>query len=269
MKKVELSSLNIGRLYRLQEIEGSEARLYKRFSKLIKIYNPDIDRVHRMKALESLSGLKIKNVIIPQAIILDDINEQKAAGCIMRYHPNAKKLSQFFIDYDRDEYYERFLSIMCASSMTLQDIHEHDLTYGDINSGNILYTPNFDHLLCDFDGVSINNMGPESSMLYMYRYSCGINKKILTDKSDKISMYLYLLRSFFQKFYELPTLYEYDKKSEQYKFLKDSRSVFLDLINAQGIYPEIPYLYEMFPFERKILKKNKKIACKQSENIIY
>lgn len=269
MKKVQLSSLNIEKLSRLYEIEGGEARLYRKFNKLIKVYNPDIDRLHRMHSLEMISDLKIKNVIVPQAILLDEYGDRKASGCIMKYYKNAKKLKEFFIEYDREKDYRLFLFILCNASMTLNDIHNHGLVCGDINMGNILYMPNYNHLFCDFDGVSINNMGPESALLYMYRNLCGIDKKILNTKSDKISMYLNLLYAFFPGCRKFPTVYEYDKKSEYYPFLKSSRSVFLDVINSIDFYPDVPYLYELISSGNKMLKKNKKITCNQSENIIY
>ena len=255
MKKVELSSLNIDKLYRRRKIEGSEAMLYSKGLKLIKVYNPDIDRAYRMDALERISGLKIKNVIVPDSIIVDDIDNTKAAGCTMRYYPKAKKLKEFFTEYSKESFYSVYLSIFGAASKTLEDVHKHGLVYGDINISNILFLPDFSHLLCDFDGVSLDNCGPESAILYMYRDCNGIKKKILDDRSDKITMYLYFLNSFFNKFLFWPDEYEYDKLSEEYDFLRNSKSVFLDVIGTQGSYCDIPYLYEIMPKQYKIKQK--------------
>ena len=263
MKKVELSSLNIDKLYRIKEIEGGEAALYSRGFKLIKVYNPEIDREHRMMALESISGLKIKNVIVPNSIITDELDDRKAVGCTMRYYPNAKKLKDFFTEHDKESYYPTFFSLFGEASKTLRDIHKLDLVYGDVNISNILYLPDYRHLLCDFDGVSVFNRGPESALLYMYRDHIGMKRKILTEESDKISMYLYFLNSFFSKKLFWPDEYDYDEISESFPFLRDSKSVFMDVINTQDYYCSIPYLYEILPTNYKINQKNKKITCKQ------
>ena len=254
MKKVELSNLNIEKLYRMREIEGKEAMLYRRGYKLIKVYNVYIDREHRMNALQTISGLRIKNVVVPNAIISDCVSKKNAAGCTMRYYPKAKNLDKFFTSYNREDDMDIYLELVRKASQTLQDIHSLGITCGDVSFSNIMYLPNLNPLFCDFDGISIENRGPESGVLYFYRTAHNLSKS-LNSTSDKISMYLSFLNSIFLKTYNEIDEFDYDKMAEKHTFLKHSKSVFSSIMGADGYFCDIPYLHEMIPSKIKIKEK--------------
>ena len=252
MNRIQLSSINLKELEYLSRLRGGESTLYKSNHDFIKIYHESVDKKRKMQALVSLDGVKIDNVIIPHTIIETDGYEEQAAGCIMDFYPKAKKLVDFFDEYGGDSGTDIFIALMRNASLTLREIHENGFVCGDISFTNLLYLPDFTHLFCDFDGITINGIGPESRTLDQYRSRRWMNDPLDTN-SDKISLYLMFLCGVCEDSFVSES--EYESFFWKYSFLEDANSVYYDVFKSIRHHPNIPYLDEIIPSSYKLIKK--------------
>ena len=260
MNLIRISSINFETLERLNIKNSAESTLYvnKSHKTLYKIYSSNVDRGYKKRVLMFMELFgELPHVIKPDTVIRADVGSA-VEGCAMRYIDKSIELKSFFSKYESNEL---LFHILIEISKTLKTIHDREIIYGDLNFRNILLDNNLKHYFCDFDSLSINGDFCSISNLlndYINYQDMSINRLLLSQNTDRLTMYLYFLGLLSDNDKRIVTDYKYCELKELFPFLERSKSVFEQIKCKTGQIPEIPYLHEIIPEEYHLSEKKLK-----------
>lgn len=259
MKRIDLGDINFGKLKKIDCECHLEAILYNDNNKAYKIYYkfPKYKLERKERKIELLhNGVILPHVVMP----IDKLSQgQKFKGYTMKYISDSIPLYNI---KERSCDYKRLFQVLTIISKTLRTIHRdpRNILVGDLNSHNIILDRSFNPYFIDFDSCKIDGLDNETipAILGAYIENRNIQTFKTNKNSDKLSLLLLTLDTIFEKDIDDIRMYEYDKKAEQIKTLKNIRSLVLDMRKTKKI-PTVPYLDELIitsDTQSKIRKKN-------------
>lgn len=224
-------------------IYADKLYVYKIFKSLNRSYLRN--KFYKVNILSSISGLD--SCVLP----LDNIMDEKVR---FRGYSALKQegitLADLFV---KKGIYEFLLGII-DSSLKLSSIHDRNenIILGDVNCSNIILRQNEsgkyqDSVFVDIDNASVDGLKYDNFSGSLLRFYKPRTKNMRISKNtDRLTQLLYLLTYLFdsETIYEID-IFEYDKKTEEIRSLKNIRNLFIRLKDFNRTLPTIPYVYEI------------------------
>ena len=118
--------------------------------------------------------------------------------------------------------------------------------FGDLHFSNLLIDNNYLPHFLDMDSYGISKYKADNVPFSFYTYCDYMNYKLeKSQNTDRINYFLSLIHMMFDKSLISVSVKEYDELSEEYKFLRDLKDVFMDLKSSYGELPDIPYIHTL------------------------
>ncbi len=231
---------------------SSESNIFVKKNLVYKIFKDDLGkkaRDRKERKVEILSGIKTKTkgLVLPiDKIVVPSGDRRIFVGYTMPFIRNSQTLFDYAVRRNNNIEY---LALLSRISKTLRAIHNlpEDIVIGDLNFFNILVDKSLHHYFIDLDGAMISGMENDRVPSLTARYFA--TRRIpycVNVNTDRLTMLLYFYNSIFARDIHEVKRYEYDKRSEQIKALKDLKNLFRELKRGDRKVPHIPYLDEVF-----------------------
>ena len=140
------------------------------------------------------------------------------------------------------------LSTLKDASIRLSRLHRDSdrILVGDMHFDNIIIDDKGNNHFIDVESYGIQSLKPSDIPSITYNYYTWMNYYIChSSNMDKISFFLALFSSIFNKNIISVSENEYEIKSKQILILEKLKDVFLDLKYSYAEEPDMPYLYEV------------------------
>lgn len=245
MERIQLNSINFDKLKKINCEHHLESELFHDNKKAYKIFYeyPKYKLVKKERKIELLhDGTKLPHVVTP----IDKLdNDSQFIGYTMKYIYDSIPL------YDikrRNRDRKLLFKIISTISKSLQTIHTdpRNIMVGDLNFNNIILDRSFNPYFIDFDSCKIDGLENETIPAILGGYFQNRNIKIpaTNQNTDKISLLLSVLDIIFEKDIAYITMYEYDKKAEYIKTLRNMRTLVLEMKKTRKV-PTVPYVHDL------------------------
>ena len=243
MEKIKFKDINFAHFYELQH-QGATATLYKQGNICIKIldkYSEENKEKLYRKFLD-MDGIKIDNVLLPKALIVDD---NKLQGYLMDYFPNSNCLSEKFTTQFVDS--KLVLQYVSQASKILRNIHKNGILFQDLSFENILVNKEGKVVFCDIDSCRYKNHTAPFISLLMHDFFVGYrdDKILISENLDRISMMLSLFYLMYEEEIQFVSRRRYNKLSKKIITLQNLKSYFNALKNIHKPIGDVPYLDDL------------------------
>lgn len=243
MKILDVRDIDFNSL-KMLDILSSEGSLYFDDDLFYKFYDNLTNFECKERKLIILNSCDNNfNAIIPHILIK---NKLLTSGAAMKYVRDALSL----IKYKNNDNY---ISLLYDVSMTLKKIHSdpRNIVVGDLHFNNILVDQNMKHYFIDFDSCRVSGIEEDRlpNSLLSYVKSRGNFDFDVNCNTDRFCMTLSFINSFFDKFIDMLSMYDYDEKAEQIHTLKNLREYVIEIRKAYDCIPYVPYLHEIISIE--------------------
>lgn len=191
----------------------------------------------KLELLEEKSNIEFLN--LPQSSIKKDGN---LVGITLPFINNSMTLNELL---QRKGILES-MGMLKDASVKLSKLHREKIIIGDMHFDNIITDiENTNHFI-DVESYGISNYKPIDMPSITYNYYAWMNYYIHQNSNmDKISFFLALFSSIFNKNIISVSENEYEIKSKQLPMLIKLKDIFLDLKYSYSEEPDMPYLYEV------------------------
>ncbi|MBR2712279.1 MAG: hypothetical protein IKE73_01070 [Bacilli bacterium] len=138
--------------------------------------------------------------------------------------------------------------VLLTISKDLERFHRLDgrPVFGDLHFSNILLDNNYLPHFLDVDSYGIGKHKADNVPFSFYTYCDYMNYKLEKNQNtDRINYFLSIIHMMFDKSLLSVSAKEFDDLSEEYKFLRDLKDVFMDLKSSYGELPDIPYIHTL------------------------
>ncbi len=243
MTNIKFEDIDFSKLSKLEDV-CSTNDVYLFENKIIKIFKKykqeelkDLEK--KIELLGEKSYFDFLN--IPQEKIIKD---NKLSGIILPFINNSMILNELL---QRKGIVDS-LSILKDASIRLSRLHRDSdkILVGDMHFDNIIIDGKGNNNFIDVESYGIQSLKPSDIPSITYNYCTWMNYYIChSSNMDKISFFLALFSSIFNKNIISVSENEYEIKSEQILILEKLKDVFLDLKYSYAEEPDMPYLYEV------------------------
>lgn len=244
MKKIDITSINLDKVVKINDNMSSESAIYHDNKIVYKIYkNFSIyELIEREAHVEATSKITNLRVATPLAKLY---NGYSFCGCVMAYKKEIT-LSEYEKTHSIEELKDKLIDI----SLELEEMHQNKekIILGDINYKNIIVDEKSDDFsFIDFDGVGIKRMEPMTISAPLFEYL--ENRKIDyrgKQNYDRLAYLLAFYQTVFHKSIDEVSEDEFEMKTDELPFLNRSRYDFKVLKKKNKTVKDMPYFHEVF-----------------------
>ena len=243
MTNIKFEDIDFSKLSKLEDV-CSTNDVYLFENKIIKIFKKykqeelkDLEK--KIELLGEKSYFDFLN--IPQEKIIKD---NKLSGIVLPFINNSMTLNELL---QRKGIVDS-LSTLKDASIRLSRLHRDSdrILVGDMHFDNIIIDDKGNNHFIDVESYGIQSLKPSDIPSITYNYYTWMNYYIChSSNMDKISFFLALFSSIFNKNIISVSENEYEIKSKQILILEKLKDVFLDLKYSYAEEPDMPYLYEV------------------------
>ena len=245
MDIIQKKDIDFSKLEKMSH-NGVNSDIYIDGDKCIKIFKglPDIEKYCIQEKFSDMEGIKIKNALLPNGLIIED---GKLEGTVTDYFKNSQTFYNHFLSGQYVDVKKMFAAVKEAS-LILREIHENGIICQDLNFDNILIDNNGVVKYVDFEGCSFreNNAGCISLLIKRYLIDYKKAKLLLVSKRlDRVSLFLSFIVIGYLKELQKLNYKQYHALSDQFKTFDNMRYHGNLLLERGNYIPDVPYLDEL------------------------